>query len=115
MSVQSAIEMSAGGATVLAIVGSIAQITPGPDGLTVLGAFAQIGSAGLVLYTVRMFLQDRKEREELIAQERREMRQDMSVLVNRVDKIAADQKQYLDTLATRFEKIIKEIKPCRSG
>ena len=114
MSIQSTIEMTAGGATILAIVGSIAQVAPDPDGLSILGSFAQIGSAGLVLYTVRMFLQDRKEHEEQMAQERREMRQDMSALINRVEKIGHDQRQYLDSLAHRFETIIKEIKTCRS-
>ena len=117
MSIQHTIEATAGGATILAIAGSIAQVAPMPEGLTLLGSLAQVGAAGLVLYTVRIFLADRKERDAAISQERREWRDDYAALVARVEEMQrltrseiittrAEYVQTITTIANRIESAV---------
>lgn len=117
MSIQHTIEATAGGATILAIAGSIAQVAPVPEGLTLLGSLAQVGAAGLVLYTVRIFLADRKERDAAISQERREWRDDYAALVARVEEMQrltrseiiatrAEHVQTVTTIANRIESAV---------
>ena len=107
MSIQHTIEATAGGATILAIVGSLAQVVPASDGMTLLGSLAQVGAAGLVLYTVRIFLADRKDREAAIVQERREWRDDFAALMSRVDEM--QRRAHAETMAVRAD-YCKDIK-----
>lgn len=109
---------SAVGATVLASVGFFAQSAgPPADSLSVVGGLAQIGSAGLVLYTVRMFLQDRKETEKDMGREREAAREHFDTLVEKVEgmhqealktaeRIKDENREALKDIAKEFHRVV---------
>lgn len=94
--------LMSGTAAVLATVGSAVAQMQSPD-ISILGSLLQVGAAGCVLYTVRLFLQDRREREASLRDERKDREAQVSEDRREHLTYVADSIQQLRTVTEKLE------------